>query len=283
MREDGAVLPASIERVELSEKKSTGAPSTSLGDVNDDTGCFGVKACDDDGKDLTAPCILEAEVEEPDAAAVAGPFVGVDVAATGLSPSMALKASFVFPFAFAPSASDLEFSTSSFSGILSRMLSAASGREASTSSSRFISALLASSSLFLSANTPSSLRLGAGSMPNSECFDVLAPPNFGFFSTSDRTGPASSDSLSGDGDWSESTLITFLLHDELAEGGGKDSPLDDEEEEAGSFDPNPDFFGGDGGGDVDTFEDDAGGCEDEMSSSSESLAYPASEERPDIV
>lgn len=121
-------------------------------------------------------------------------------------------------------------------------------------SSIALAAFLASASFFLSASISSSLRLGAGSMPKSECFDedALLKPSLGFL-LSVLDPSASSDPAPSSlprADCSELTLITLRF---VAEdiGSGRDSPLLlleldvlAADEGGGGFDASSDLGGG---------------------------------------
>ena len=222
---------------------------------------------------------------------------------------MALNASLFLPFGLlvdAPNDASLcvpAVSDSSGEGLRRTSslirIGAATSAGVSDSSSVF-AALLASASFFLSARTSSSLRFGAGSMPNSECrvedASGLLALSLGFLlsgplrPSSSRPGPSSLSLNVGN----ESTLITLRLVD--VAGGGSEIPLAPgleglaEAEGGGSFDASADFGGGKTGPGPE--EDGSGffpvplplgataGDADCTSSSSESLPYPASDVKP---
>ena len=102
--------------------------------------------------------------------------------AAGFNPSIALKASLLLLFALPVDASAAPWSASgeALRATRSLILSGASVNAGVSESSTAFAALLASASFFLSARISSSLRFGAGSIPNSECFDAVAQPSFGF-------------------------------------------------------------------------------------------------------
>lgn len=234
------------------EKKSTEGPASAFFDT---AGADSVMPCDTFGGSagnwFDTACgngtgVLEDGVE----AVGTGGFL-----VAGLSPSIALNASLLLPFGLLLAVGADSMSSGAKSYCRSSLIrSGASVMVGVSESSIALAAFLASASFFLSARISSSLRLGAGSMPKSECFeeDALLKPSLGFL-LSVLDPSASSDSAASSlplADCSESTLITLRLVTEDT-GGGKDSLLLFVELDAlavdeggGSFDASPDLGGG---------------------------------------
>lgn len=242
--EDAALV---VARPALREKKSIGAAGSALLDAAG-SGIL----CDAFLVGSGAACCLEVVALE----LAAGAAEGVDFGVAGLSPSIARNASLFLVFALlldaaadsAPSVGEASRRMSSL------MLSGASVIVGPSESCTALAAFLASTSFFLSARISSSLRLGAGSMPKSECFDdeALLEPSLDFLLPA-LDSASSSDSFPLSlplAVVSVSTLITLRLVAGLA-GGGRDRPLPleefavlDADEGEGSFEASPDFGGG---------------------------------------